>query len=151
MTTERRRQANQQNARRSTGPKTSAGKAQSKQNAWKHGLSVAVSVQPHFADLIRDLETGLHGESEHAPPGEDVHAVAVAAVEVLRARSIRSMMIEQLAKHCSDLTLAGASASKDDLADLMQHLLRADRYERRALSRRKSAIRSFSEPVQGLV
>jgi hypothetical protein len=33
-------------------------------------------------------------------------------------------------------------------ADLMQHLLRADRYERRALSRRKSAIRSFSETIK---
>ncbi len=145
MTTERRRQANQQNARRSTGPKTSAGKAQSKQNAWKHGLSVAVSAQPHFAELIQDLEKGLAGESKHALPGDDVHAAAVAIVEVLRARSVRTLMVEQLAAHCSKQPVTGAGASKDEFADLIQHLLRADRYERRALSRRKFLLRSFSE------
>jgi hypothetical protein len=45
--------------------------------------------------------------------------------------------------------VAGATASNNSAADLMQHLLRADRFERRALSRRKNAIRSFSEPIKG--
>jgi len=39
MTTERQRQANRQNSRRSTGPKTAEGKAASRINAIKHGLS----------------------------------------------------------------------------------------------------------------
>ena len=39
MATERQRQANQQNSRHSTGPKTAEGKAASRTNAIKHGLS----------------------------------------------------------------------------------------------------------------
>ena len=39
MTTERQRQANRQNSRHSTGPKTAEGKAASRANATKHGLS----------------------------------------------------------------------------------------------------------------
>ena len=39
MSTERQRQANRQNSRHSTGPKTEAGKAASRANATKHGLS----------------------------------------------------------------------------------------------------------------
>ena len=39
MATERERQANRQNSRHSTGPKTAEGKAASRTNATKHGLS----------------------------------------------------------------------------------------------------------------
>ena len=39
MTTERQQQANRQNSRHSTGPKTAEGKAASRANATKHGLS----------------------------------------------------------------------------------------------------------------
>jgi len=39
MTTERQRQANRQNSRHSTGPKTAEGKIASQANATKHGLS----------------------------------------------------------------------------------------------------------------
>jgi hypothetical protein len=149
MTTERKRRANQRNAQRSTGPKTLAGKARSKQNALKHGLSVPVSGQPHFADLLRELEAGLEWDTAPTPSAkDDVQAVMVAVLEVLRARSIKARILDQLIQH-RDPSVAGATASNSSAADLMQHLLRADRYERRALSRRKSAIRSLSQAVQG--
>ena len=49
MSTEKQIEANRANAEHSTGPKTPAGKAKSRKNAWKHGLT-AKSVpggQPH--------------------------------------------------------------------------------------------------------
>jgi hypothetical protein len=150
MTTERKRWANQQNAKQSTGPKTLAGKARSKRNAWKHGLSTPVSVQPHFVDLLQDLETCLEGESEHALIVKDAQVIAVAILEVLRARSVRTLMLDQLFKHCADQAVAGASTSKQTIADIMQHVLRADYYERRALSRRNRAIRLFHKVVKGV-
>jgi hypothetical protein len=146
VTTERKRRANRRNAQRSTGPKTSAGKARSKQNALKHGLAVPVSVQPHFADLIHDLETGLKQDLAPEHPGEDeVRAAAVAMLEVLRARSVQGLLIDELTQHCSGRSAADSGFSKTSLADLMRHLVRVDRYERRALSRRKFAIRSLNE------
>ena len=149
MTTERKRRANQHNAQRSTGPKTLAGKARSKKNALKHGLSVPVSVQPDFADLLRELESSLEWDTAPAPSmEEDLRAVLVAVLEVLRARSVRAYLLDQMIQR-GDPSVAGATASNSSSADLMQHLLRADRYERRALSRRKSPIRSLSQAVQG--
>ncbi|MBL0408274.1 hypothetical protein JKG68_30810 [Microvirga aerilata] len=146
MTTERKRQANQRNAQRSTGPKTSAGKARSKQNAWKHGLAVPVEVQPHFADLIHDLKASLKQDIAPAQPTEeDLQAVAVAMLEVVRVQSVQCLLLDELAQHCSGRSAADSSSSRSGLAELMQHLLRVDRYERRALSRRKFAIRSLGE------
>ncbi len=147
MTTERKRRANQHNAQRSTGPKTLAGKARSKKNALKHGLSVPVSVQPDLADLLRELESSL--EWDTAPTSstkEDLRAVLVAVLEVLRARSVKAYLLDQWTQHC-DPAVAGASTSESSTSDLMQHLLRADRYERRALSHRKCAIQSLTGAV----
>jgi hypothetical protein len=149
MTTERKRRANQHNAQRSTGPKTLPGKARSKQNARKHGLSVPVSVQPDFADLLRALESSLGWDTASTPSAkEDLRAVLVAVLEVLRARSVSAHILDQWIQHC-DPAVAGASTSANGASDLMRHLLRADRYERRAHSRRKSAIRSFSQTIKG--
>lgn len=146
MTTERKRRANHRNAQRSTGPRTSAGKARSKQNAWKHGLAVPINAQPHFADLIDDVATGLAYEAPPAHPmNHEVRALAVAILEVLRARSICSRIFDEWARHCSDPLPAGSSAYQADRAEPLRHLLRADRYERRALSLRKSAMRAYLE------
>src|SRR5262245_30249554 len=48
MTTKRQRRANQQNAKRSTGPRTGAGKAIVRLNAVRHGLRAAAVVVPGF-------------------------------------------------------------------------------------------------------
>jgi hypothetical protein len=58
MATRRQLEANRANAKRSSGPKTLAGKARSKGNALKHGLSAATIVMgdedPREFDTIRD-------------------------------------------------------------------------------------------------
>jgi hypothetical protein len=42
--------ANRANARRSTGPRTAAGKARASRNAVRHGLSVSVLADPALSD-----------------------------------------------------------------------------------------------------
>src|SRR5436190_14545210 len=46
MTTPKQAQANRANARRSTGPRTAAGKARSSRNALKHGLRAETALLP---------------------------------------------------------------------------------------------------------
>ena len=141
MTTDRKREANRRNAQRSTGPRTAAGKARAKQNAWRHGLSVPASLEP-YDGVIRDLETDLRAESVGAPlSDEDARALATAEVEVLRARAFRRLMMDELSDRCSGQSGSGTRSSSEDVLKLLQIMIRADRYERRALSRRKGAIR----------
>jgi hypothetical protein len=104
-----------------------------------------MQVQPHLADLIKDLAARLAAEATPSHASEEVQALAIAMLEVLRVRSVRTQILEELAAHCTDLSAAGSAASRKEIASLLQHLVRADRYERRALSRRKFLIRSFRE------
>jgi hypothetical protein len=57
MASEKQVAANRANANRSTGPKTKAGKAQSRKNAWKHGLTAKALVingeNPKDFELLR--------------------------------------------------------------------------------------------------
>jgi len=62
---ERKLQANRANAKRSTGPKTEAGKAASRRNALKHGIascSVDLPVVPPGFDLRSKLNGSLASE-----------------------------------------------------------------------------------------
>lgn len=49
MASEKQLRANRENAKRSTGPKTAAGRLKSSRNALRHGLSVPLSADPAAA------------------------------------------------------------------------------------------------------
>ena len=60
MTSEKQLEANRANATRSTGPRSQTGKARSRLNAWKHGLSAKLLIivdesAPDFDRLRADL------------------------------------------------------------------------------------------------
>jgi hypothetical protein len=87
-----------------------------------------------------------HGVS--VPEWESPHGIFLVRIS---ADAAQNQILEELAAHRTDLSVAGSAASRKEIANLLQHLVRADRYERRALSRRKFLIRSFSEitPAHG--
>jgi hypothetical protein len=60
MTSDQQIEANRANARRSTGPKTADGKARSRRNSWKHGLTAEVIVlRDEEADDFSELREAL--------------------------------------------------------------------------------------------
>lgn len=69
MTSEKQIQANQRNAQKSTGPKTSEGKATARLNATKHGLLSQGALLPgEDKDALKELEERLRAELQ--PVGE---------------------------------------------------------------------------------
>lgn len=87
MTSEAQTAANQQNAKRSTGPRTSHGKAQSRRNSLRHGLAVPILTDERWLAECEALAL-LYG----ADPGDPIsHLECVrAAGAVLELRRIEA-------------------------------------------------------------
>ena len=136
MTTQRQLAANRRNARASTGPKTAAGKARSARNALRHGLTVPVRCDPACAEDAEALARVIAGDHADADRITRANEIAEAQISVVRARRARQKAIES--------ALTGCRRGERPLsAEHDKQLERLDRYERRALSRRKFLIRSL--------
>jgi len=133
MTSEKKRRANRRNARKCTGPRTAAGKARSARNALRHGLARPARLEARLVQAIGELARVIAGEG--ASPDRRAHAVRIAAahVEIMRMRQVKR-------------DLYSRSLNCDKLASQLEKL---DRYERRALARRKRAMREFDAVPEG--
>ena len=178
--------ANRANARRSTGPKTLAGKSAASRNALRHGLAIPVTVDPSLADEVERSAWMIAGEGANSSRLERARRVAEAQIDLLRVRRARSLLLDDVRARVKppsgselvhavkqmtrvydkqpeqwdgydDRTLAVLRARsalnengeplrlEEGIETIAVQLARFDRYERRALSRRKWATRNFDE------
>jgi hypothetical protein len=147
MVSARKIAANRANARRSTGPKTAAGRARSARNATRHGLAVPL-MDAH--DEVMALARSLAAEGG---PLEAALALAAAVINVRRVRARRDELTRAFtAARSPPSTGEGdlASADREEtraLSLVASELIRVDRYWRRALSRQNAAIRAFDAAI----
>ena len=131
--------ANRRNGSLGRGPKTSAGKARSSRNAWKHGLSIPVNRDKTLRRQIEVLARIL-AQSEAGNVFGQARAAAEAELELARARAALEAF----------LTRAGITAQWNGgpeqgaaLIHVLPKLQRLERYERRAFSKRRRALRAL--------
>lgn len=145
-TSDRRRRANQANAKMSTGPKSSAGKARSSRNALRHGLNSSIWSDPELAPEADAIARRIAGSEATETRLELARRIGAAQLDISRVRTMRhSLILKSMAEH----SLQGEEILSLILDDKASELTRLDRYERRALSRRKFAIREFDAFERG--
>ena len=146
MTSARKIRANRANAKASTGPRTTRGKSKAAQNARRHGLSLSINADPAYAAQVRNSRTRSR---ERASPDifEPAHCFAEAEIDLIRIRQARRKLFSMYlpSEEMSTLKIEPMQAKEFavKLSDLTERLILIDRYERRALSRRKFAIREL--------
>src|ERR1700751_2184304 len=120
--------ANRAHAARSTGPRTRGGKAAGAGNARRRGLSLSVRADPALAPEAAALAQRIAGEGASEERRAAALRIAEAQVDIERIRRVREQIM-----------VDGFAAAGDITARLMS----LDRYERRALARRKAPIKAF--------
>jgi hypothetical protein len=137
MTSDRKIQSNRKNAQKSTGPRSEAGQRRSRRNALRHGLSVAIGSDPSFNDDIKRLAGILARGNSGQKIGEFAHQAAEAEIDLLRIRKLRASRFNAV--------LGNPEPKLDDRSEFDVELAKLERYERRAFSRRKHALRAMRE------
>jgi hypothetical protein len=96
MASEKQVAANRANAMCSTGPKTLAGKLKSSRNAYRHGLSGPLRLDPVTSAKVDAIAHALAGEKANEDRLTSAADFARAQLGLLRIRSTRTELMEKI-------------------------------------------------------
>ena len=130
MATDKQILANQRNSKKSTGPLTRAGKGRVSKNAYQHGLATAAVDEETDALAQRLLADLYAGHDRSVIARERARDVAELQSLIIRARAAKTELFNK-------------ASDEPGLGELLDQYRRIDRYERRALSRRKTLLRNM--------
>lgn len=143
MSNKIRRASNVRNAARSTGPRTAAGKFQSRMNARKHGMSVSSARRPGASAMVEQLACAIAGPGASPKKLQAARDLAAAEMEIRRMQQYKIALVNAELTNIATVALAEpaiASASEPDrnllevgLATMrvLPQLAKLERYERR--------------------
>lgn len=138
MASQKKIDANQINARASTGPRTALGRARASRNAKRHGLSVSAQADPSLTAELHGLGILIAGEAAGADLIEPACRIAAAQMDLVRVREARHRLLVGCVLGNGEQGLDHTAVAK-----FAKQLLAFDRYEQRAISRRKQATNEF--------
>ena len=171
MTSDRQIAANRKNGRRSRGPRTAVGKASSSRNALRHGLAVMVLDEPAMCAEVESLAHAIAGNGADNFQLSQARIIATAQIDLVRVHGAKARLMNSkiggaflstaggddlmLNSQCDNARLEARSddsSCETKLAqefamvatiEVLQELAKLDRYEGRAISRRRAAMRAF--------
>jgi len=109
----------------------------------KHGLAVPVAALPTVHPLTESIALVLAGPDRNAGRLDLARRVAEAQVDLCRIRALKLAIAARVAEAIGSTEPGTLEDTASTVDDLLQQSERLDRYERRALSRRKFAGRAF--------
>jgi len=95
MASERQIAANRRNARKSTGPRSGAGRKRASRNAYRHGLTLNITSTAAFAKQLDKLARKIAGNTDDAITLERAREIAQAEFELARVRRAKLALIER--------------------------------------------------------
>src|SRR5262249_39498331 len=95
MASERQIAANPRNGRKSTGPRSGAGKNRASRNAYRHGLTLNITSTAAFAKQLDKLARKIAGNTNGAISLERARAIAQAELDLARVRRVKVALIER--------------------------------------------------------
>jgi hypothetical protein len=137
MASDRKIAANRENAKKSTGPRSEMGQRRSRRNAFRHGLAIDLGSEPSFSAGVEMMAKAITSACGQETAGVLARQLAEAEVDLLRIREIRASLFNTLYKK--------PEVQLHDYAELSDNLVKLERYERRAFSRRKRALRAINQ------
>src|SRR5947209_5247325 len=95
MASERQIAASRRNARKSTGPRSCAGKKRASRNAYRHGLTLSITSTAAYAKQLDKLVREIAGDSKDAIVLERARAIAQADLDLARVRRAKVTLNER--------------------------------------------------------
>ncbi len=95
MASERQVAANRRNARKSTGPRSGAGRKRASRNAYRHGLTLSITSTAAFAKQLDKLARKIAGNTDDAITLERAREIAQAELDLARVRRAKVALIER--------------------------------------------------------
>jgi hypothetical protein len=96
MTTDRQIAANRRNARRSTGPRSPAGRKRSSRNSFRHGLAAGVAATAERIKHIERLARKIAGSSADVVTVEAARILAQAEFDLAQIRRMKVALISRV-------------------------------------------------------
>jgi len=147
VSSEKRIAANRRNGRVGKGPRSVAGKAKASRNALRHGLSLPVLADPPASVEASALAICIMGGVVDPALQALALRIAEAQIGLCRVQQVRRRLLDRKVAAGPGDGDQGATESPARLAHVVEQygkeLSALDRYERRALSQRKFAIRAL--------
>jgi hypothetical protein len=158
MSSNKQIEANRRNAKKSTGARTAIGSAVSSRNARKHALTTVSHHNPLFSPQIEAMARAICPDTSKPRLWQEALTIGECTIVLRCVRAERIALIERLlgsamislrwrACRAEAVECESKPSSPQDELEAMcldrPGLDRLERYERRALSRRKRAVESL--------